>query len=92
MSNPLFGRLSDRTTSPLGIRRPWMIAGLAGGTIGTLTVALAPNIGVVLVGWCIAQVFLNALLAAERDPARPRCPPCSVAWSPASASAFRSPR
>ena len=47
------------------MRRPWMITGLAGGTIGTLTVAVAPNIGVVLAGWCIAQVFLNALLAAQ---------------------------
>ena len=65
VSNPLFGRLSDRTTSALGMRRPWMIVGLAGGAVGTLTVALAPNIGVVLVGWCIAQVFLNALLAAQ---------------------------
>ena len=65
VSNPLFGRLSDRTTSALGMRRPWMITGLAGGAVGTLTVALAPNIGVVLVGWCIAQVFLNALLAAQ---------------------------
>ena len=42
-----------------------MIVGLAGGAIGTLTVALAPTIGVVLVGWCTAQVFLNALLAAQ---------------------------
>jgi MFS family permease len=65
VSNPLFGRLSDRTTSRLGMRRPWMIVGLAGGTIGTLTVAVAPDIRVVLVGWCIAQVFLNALLAAQ---------------------------
>ena len=65
VSNPLFGRLSDRTTSRAGMRRPWMITGLAGGTIGTLTVAVAPNIGVVLAGWCIAQVFLNALLAAQ---------------------------
>ena len=65
VSNPLFGRLSDRTTSRLGMRRPWMLVGLAGGVVGTLTVALAPNIGVVLVGWCIAQVFLNALLAAQ---------------------------
>jgi MFS family permease len=65
VSNPLFGRLSDRTTSKLGMRRPWMIVGLAGGAVGTLTVALAPNIGIVLVGWCIAQVFLNALLAAQ---------------------------
>lgn len=65
VSNPLFGRLSDRTTARAGMRRPWILVGLAGGTVGTLTVALAPNIGVVLLGWCIAQVFLNALLAAQ---------------------------
>lgn len=65
VSNPLFGRLSDRTTSRLGMRRPWMIVGLVGGAVGTLTVALAPSIGVVLLGWCLAQVFLNALLAAQ---------------------------
>jgi MFS family permease len=65
VSNPLFGRLSDRTTSRLGMRRPWMLIGLAGGTIGTLTVALAPSIPVVLLGWCTTQVFFNALLAAQ---------------------------
>lgn len=65
VSNPFFGRLSDRTTARMGMRRPWMLVGLAGGAIGTLTVALAPTVGVVLVGWCIAQVFLNALLAAQ---------------------------
>jgi MFS family permease len=64
VANPLFGRLSDRTSSPWGMRRPWMLAGLAGGSLGILTVALAPNITVVLLGWCTAQVFFNALLAA----------------------------
>ena len=64
VGNPLFGRLSDRTTSPWGMRRPWMVTGLAGGSLGILTVALAPNIAVVLVGWCIAQLLFNALLAA----------------------------
>ena len=62
-ANPFFGKLSDRTTSPLGMRRPWMVLGLLGGSVGILVVAVAPNIGVVLVGWCIAQVFFNALLA-----------------------------
>src|SRR3989442_2378606 len=62
--NPFFGRMSDRTSSRLGMRRPWMVIGLAGGTVGILIVALAPNIPVVLVGWCIAQLFFNALLAA----------------------------
>jgi len=65
IANPFFGRLSDRTTARLGMRRPWMLVGLVGGTIGTLVVAVAPNIELVLVGWCIAQVFFNALLAAQ---------------------------
>jgi MFS family permease len=64
VGNPLFGRLSDRTTSPWGMRRPWMVTGLVGGSLGILMVALAPNIAVVLVGWCIAQLLFNALLAA----------------------------
>ena len=63
--NPFFGRMSDRTSSRLGMRRPWMVIGLAGGTLGILVVALAPNIAVVLVGWCFAQTFFNAVLAAE---------------------------
>ena len=63
-ANPYFGRMSDRTTSPLGMRRPWMIGGWAGGTLGVLLVALAPNIPVVLLGWCLAQLMYNALLAA----------------------------
>jgi len=65
ISNPLFGRWSDRTTSVMGMRRPWMLLGLAGGAVGTTTVALAPNIAWVLIGWCTAQIFLNALLAAQ---------------------------
>ena len=63
--NPFFGRMSDRTSSRLGMRRPWMVIGLAGGTIGILVVAVAPTIPVVLVGWCAAQLFFNALLAAQ---------------------------
>ena len=65
VSNPLFGRFSDRTTARLGMRRPWMLVGLAGGTVGTLIVATASNIPIVLLGWCTTQVFFNALLAAQ---------------------------
>ena len=64
VGNPFFGKLSDRTSSRLGMRRPWMVIGLVGGSLGILVVALAPSIPVVLVGWCIAQLFFNALLAA----------------------------
>jgi MFS family permease len=63
-ANPFFGRMSDRTSSRLGMRRPWIIGGVLGGTVGIILVALAPSIAVVLVGWCIAQLFFNAQLAA----------------------------
>ncbi len=63
VGNPFFGRMSDRTASRLGMRRPWMVIGLAGGSLGIGIVAVAPSIPVVLAGWCIAQLFFNALLA-----------------------------
>jgi MFS family permease len=61
---PVFGRLSDRTASRFGMRRPWMVGGLAGGVLGIAVVATAPSVVVVLVGWCLAQVSFNALQAA----------------------------
>jgi MFS family permease len=64
-ANPLFGRLSDRTSSRWGMRRPWMIGGLLGGTIGILIVATATNVAMVVLGWCIAQLFFNAVLAVH---------------------------
>ncbi len=64
VGNPLVGQLSDRTTSRFGRRRPWLVVGLLGGSAGILVVALAPNIALVVVGWCIAQLFFNAMLAA----------------------------
>lgn len=63
-ANPFFGRMSDRTTSRFGMRRPWMATGVLGGSLGILIIAVAPTVPVVLVGWCVAQVLFNALLAA----------------------------
>ncbi len=64
VGNPFFGKLSDRTSSWLGMRRPWIIVGLVGGSFGILIVALAPSIPVVLLGWCLAQLLFNAQQAA----------------------------
>jgi MFS family permease len=75
VANPLFGRLSDRTTSPLGMRRPWMVTGVIVGAAGTLVVATAPNVAVVLAGWCICQVFFNATLAAQTAVLPDQVPP-----------------
>ncbi len=65
VGNPLFGRLSDRTSSRWGMRRPWMVGGLLGGTGGILLVATASNVPTVVRGWCIAQLFFNAVLAVH---------------------------
>ncbi|SES48986.1 Sugar transporter [Pedococcus cremeus] len=65
VGNPMFGRLSDRTSSRWGMRRPWMVGGLLGGTAGILGVATATNIATVVLGWCLAQLFFNAVLAVH---------------------------
>jgi len=64
IGNPLFGRLSDRTTSRFGMRRPWLVGGIVCGAIALLMIATAKSIAVVLIGWCLAQLAFNAVLAA----------------------------
>jgi MFS family permease len=64
LGNPFFGKLSDRTSWRFGMRRPWMVIGLVGGSLGVLVVAVAPSVPVIVAGWCLAQLFFNALLAA----------------------------
>ena len=65
VGNPLFGRLSDRTASRWGMRRPWMVGGLVVGTAGIVVVATATSVATVVLGWCVAQLFYNAVLAVH---------------------------
>ncbi len=63
--DPVFGRLSDRTTSRFGRRRPWLLIG-SGGLIGALVlIALAPNPAVVGIGWVLGQMLANAAVSAH---------------------------
>jgi len=64
VGNAFWGRLSDRTTSRWGKRRPWLIVGAVGGSLGLLVVAVADSVLVVAVGWCLAQLMYNAALSA----------------------------
>jgi len=48
----------------MGMRRPWLVGGAVSGALALLVVATAPNLSVLLLGWCLAQLSYNALLAA----------------------------
>lgn len=64
VSNPVFGHLSDRTRSRFGRRRPWLVGGMLCGTAALLITVRAESVAFVLVGWCLAQLSFNAVLAA----------------------------
>ncbi|MDQ0930996.1 MFS transporter [Streptomyces turgidiscabies] len=63
-ANPLFGALSDRTTSRWGRRTPWIVAGAAGGALSLLLLAGAGGLWTMVAGWCLVQLTLNAAFAA----------------------------
>jgi MFS family permease len=62
---PLAGRLSDRTTSRFGMRRPWILLGIFGAFVGLVICAVASNIPVLLIGWCFTQLMANFAFAAQ---------------------------
>jgi MFS family permease len=64
VSNPVFGALSDRTKSRFGRRRPWLVGGVLCGCAALAVIGLAPTIKIVLLGWCLAQLAYNAVLAS----------------------------
>lgn len=64
IANPLFGALSDRTTSRFGRRLPWVICGAGGGALSLALIAVTDSVAGMVVGWCLAQTSLNAMFAA----------------------------
>jgi MFS family permease len=64
VANPIAGALSDRTTSKLGMRRPWLFGGVLGGGLGLTIIGFASQIWMIVVGWAIAQASFNATQAA----------------------------
>jgi len=64
VANPVFGAISDRTTSRYGRRVPWVVAGFLGGAVGLVVLAAAGSVAIMIVGWCVVQIALNAAYAA----------------------------
>jgi MFS family permease len=63
-ANPLFGALSDRTTSRFGRRHPWNLAGALVGAIALVMLGRQNTLAGVTLWWCVVQMALNAMLAA----------------------------
>jgi MFS family permease len=75
LGNPIFGRLSDRTTSPWGRRRPWMVAGSIGLAACLYVIAIADNVPTLIVAWFVAQLAANACFAAYLATIADQVPP-----------------
>jgi MFS family permease len=63
LGNTLFGRLSDRTTSRWGRRKPWIVGGTIVMTLAFIIMALGTNVATVTIGWFLAQAGANAAFA-----------------------------
>jgi MFS family permease len=63
IANPVVGARSDRTTHPRSRRHPWTLTGAVTGAIGLAILAAAPDIPVMVLGWCVAQIGLGGMLA-----------------------------
>jgi MFS family permease len=61
-TSPLLGVFSDRTRSPIGRRRPWMIGGMVLGVISLLVMASAPTVLLLGFGWILAQLGWGQVL------------------------------
>ena len=90
VASPIAGALSDRTSSRLGRRRPWVLWPTVAAVAVLLVMGGLTNIGGLVLGWALAQLTLNASYAAVTailpDP-RCRWPNearCRRWWEPAS--------
>ncbi|MGN0129204.1 MFS transporter [Glutamicibacter soli] len=64
VANPLFGALSDRSTSKFGRRIPWVFFGTLAGALSLLLMSTAQTVSLLVLGWALMQAAGNAALAA----------------------------
>ncbi|KUM41275.1 MFS transporter [Arthrobacter sp. EPSL27] len=64
VANPLFGAFSDRTTSRLGRRVPWVLFGAILGAAALIALAGAPSVAIMTLLWCLVQAGCNGAYAA----------------------------
>jgi MFS family permease len=75
LGNPIFGRLSDRTTGRWGRRRPWMVGGAIGLAASLFVIAIANNVPTLVVAWFVGQLAANACFSAYLATIADQIPP-----------------
>ncbi|SFR78439.1 Major Facilitator Superfamily protein [Agromyces sp. CF514] len=71
---PVAGVLSDHTTSRWGRRRPWLFGGIVVALVGSILVAIAPSVPLLIGAWVVVCVggagttAATAPIVAERVP------------------------
>jgi MFS family permease len=75
LGNPIFGRLSDRTTGRWGRRRPWMVGGSIGLAVCLFVIAIAGSVPTLVIAWFCAQLAANACFAAYLATIADQIPP-----------------
>lgn len=64
VANPLFGALSDRTTSRFGRRAPWVLLGAVLAAAALLAMSVSASVALMVLFWCLVQLGANAAYAA----------------------------
>ncbi|MGG4340725.1 MFS transporter [Paenibacillus lautus] len=64
IGNPLGGAISDRTNLSFGRRRTWILVGPLFGCAALLMIGMTSSLGIIIIGWAIAQLFFNFGMAA----------------------------
>ncbi len=64
LTGPLAGVLSDHTRTVWGRRRPWLVGGILVVLVGSIGVALAPTIPVVVIAWAVVSLGGSCTAAA----------------------------
>lgn len=62
---PLFGRLSDRTRSRWGLRKPWMLAGTVIGLAGVVGLAFTHRLVLMIIFAALCQIGFGAVAMAQ---------------------------
>lgn len=63
IATPLWGALSDRTSTRWGRRTPWMALGLLIVTVAMVAAGLSTTLPALLLSWIAFQVAINAVIA-----------------------------